>query len=316
MPPQKIRIGTRGSKLARWQSDWVAAQLRAGGAQVEIVEISTRGDVHQHDTVASLEATGVFTKEIQFALLAGEVDLAVHSLKDLPTLQVEGLTLAAVPPRENLADALVTSEAPLLADLPGGAKVGTGSLRRRAQLLYLRPDLQVHPIRGNVDTRLKKLDDGEYDAIVLAAAGLIRLGCADRITEYLEPPRILPAPGQGALAIECRSDDAVSLQVAAVLDDAAARLATMAERTVLAALHGGCSAPVAAWGRFVSMQLHLDALVASVDGSRVVSAADAVDLATVSGAAATAAAEELGRRVARDLQQQGAAELISASRGM
>jgi hydroxymethylbilane synthase len=311
-----IRIGTRGSKLARWQSDWVAEHLCKAGVQVEIVEITTRGDVHQHDTVASLESTGVFTKEIQSALLSGDVDLAVHSLKDLPTQPVEGLTLAAVPLRENLADALVTSAAALLTDLPPSAKIGTGSLRRRAQLLNVRPDFQVLPIRGNVDTRLKKLDAGEYDAIVLAAAGLIRLGCAERITEYLEPPRILPAPGQGALAIECRADDASTLAAAAGLDDTAARLATTSERTVLAALHGGCSAPIAAWGRFVNRQLHLDALAASVDGRRVLSAADTVDLAAASGAAAVAAAEELGRRLAADLARQGAASLISESRRM
>jgi hydroxymethylbilane synthase len=189
-------------------------------------------------------------------------------------------------------------------------------LRRRAQLLYLRPDFQVHPIRGNVDTRLRKLDNGEYDALVLAAAGLIRLGRGDRITEYLEPPHILPAPGQGALAIECRSDDATSLQAVTALDDAAARAATTAERTVLSALHGGCSAPIGAWGRSVSMQLHLDALVASVDGTRVLSATASVDLAGLFGDAALAAAEELGCRVARDLERQGAAELIAASRGM
>jgi hydroxymethylbilane synthase len=174
----------------------------------------------------------------------------------------------------------------------------------------------VHPIRGNVDTRLSKLDNGEYDALVLAAAGLIRLGRGDRITEYLEPPHILPAPGQGALAIECRSDDATSLQAVTALDDAAARAATTAERTVLSALHGGCSAPIGAWGRIVSMQLHLDALVASVDGTRVLSATASVDLAGLFGDAALAAAEELGCRVARDLERQGAAELIAASRGM
>ena len=311
-----IRIGTRGSKLARWQSEWVAEQLRKSRVDVEIVEIATRGDVHQHDSVASLEGTGVFTKEIQSALLAGEVDLAVHSLKDLPTQPVKGLTLAAVPLRENLADALVTSAASLLTDLPPSAKIGTGSLRRRSQLLNVRPDFQVLTIRGNVDTRLKKLDAGEYDAIVLAAAGLIRLGFPARITEYLEPPRMLPAPGQGALAIECREDDASSLAAAGGLDDAAARLATTAERTALAALHGGCSAPIAAWGRFVNRQLYLDALVASVDGRRVLSAAHAVDLTTESGAAAIAAAEELGRRVASELERQGAASLISESRGM
>ncbi len=261
-----FRIGTRSSKLARWQSDWIAAAWRAQAASIEIVEIATRGDVHQVGPIAALGEPGAFTKEIQAAVLDGSVDLAVHSLKDLPTKSVDRLALAQVTPRENPADALVAT-APLAA-LPAGARVGTGSLRRRAQLLHLRPDLKVLPIRGNVDTRLRKLDAGEYDAIVLAAAGLIRLELAGRITELLAPPRMLPAPGQGALAVECRADDADALRIAGRLDDAATRLATGAERTVLAALHGGCSAPIAAWGRFADGKLQLEALVAESNGRR------------------------------------------------
>jgi hydroxymethylbilane synthase len=304
---REYRLGTRGSKLARWQSDWVAARLRERGVAVEIVEIATAGDVQQVGPVASIGGQGVFTKEIQSALLAGTVDLAVHSLKDLPTLPTAGLTLAAIPEREDVADALVAREGVTIDDLPSGAIVGTGSLRRRAQLLALRPDLQVREIRGNVDTRLRKLDEGQYDAIVLAAAGLNRLGLAGRITENLGPPRVLPAPGQGALAIECRSDDDDAVEVLAPLDHASTRAAVVAERAVLATLHGGCSAPVAAWGRVVGDVLELDALVAALDGSRVLPA---------HAQGSVSDAEGLGRQVADLLLAQGAAELVAAARAM
>lgn len=315
MPSQRVlRIGTRASKLARWQSDWTAAQLKAFGCAVEIVEIATRGDVEQQGSVAALGVQGVFTKEIQAALLAGEVDLAVHSMKDLPTEQVAGLTLAAAPPRENVADALVTSgNANSLASLPAGARVGTGSLRRRAQLLHLRPDVQVLGIRGNVDTRLRKLDAGEYDAIILAVAGLTRLGLAERIAERLEPPRMLPAPGQGALAIECRADDADALSAAAQFDDADCRLATTVERVILAALHGGCSAPVAAWGRIEDDRLAVDSLVADAYGREVLRASGSGAIAKAKNAG-IAVAERLGRIIADDLLAQGAARLIDAAR--
>jgi hydroxymethylbilane synthase len=302
-----FRIGTRGSKLARWQSEWVAARLRDAGVAVEIVEIATSGDVQQHGPVASLGGLGVFTKEIQSALLAGEVDLAVHSLKDLPTQTVDGLILAAVPTRENPADALISTSGVSLTELPAGARVGTGSVRRRAQLLYLRPDLAMLDIRGNVDTRLRKLDAGEYDAIVLAAAGLRRLGWAQRITELLAPPRTLPAPGQGALAIECRVDDGEAKSAVAPLDDAATRRAVTAERAALAVLHGGCSAPVGAWGRESGGKLLLDALVAQAQGRQLLRAAAALE--------GDQSAEDLGRRVAEDLLAQGAAGLIAAARG-
>jgi hydroxymethylbilane synthase len=309
-----LRIGTRASKLARWQSDWVAAELAKLGAQVEIVEIATRGDLEQLGPVGSIGTQGVFTKEIQAAVLAGDVDLAVHSLKDLPTEQVAGLVLAATPPRENVADALVTNRAASLAELPAGARIGTGSLRRRAQVLHLRPDLRVAGIRGNVDTRLRKLDDGEFDAIILAAAGLTRLGWASRIAEYLKPPQMLPAPGQGSLALECRADDQATQAIAGRLNDPATRLGIVAERAVLAALHGGCSAPIAAWGRVEGRLLLVDGLVASLDGREVRRSSIVADLTAIESSAAILAAEQAGVTAAEELQKLGAEAIILAAR--
>jgi hydroxymethylbilane synthase len=310
-----IRIGTRGSKLARWQSDWVADELRKLGAELEIVEIATQGDVQQQGSVASLGIQGLFTKEIQAAVLQGRVDLAVHSLKDLPTQQVPGLALAATPPREDPSDALVTNQADTLASLPPGARVGTGSLRRRAQLLHLRPDLEVIGIRGNVDTRLRKLDEGEYDAIVLAAAGLERLGWGSRIKELLSPPRMLPAPGQGALGIECREDDGELFRfVSGSLNHRATRFGVHAERAVLAALHGGCSAPIAAWGRMDGNKVAIDALVADIDGRTVLRAGRAADIIGTPENTVRAQVEALAREVADDLLAQGAEALVDGAR--
>jgi hydroxymethylbilane synthase len=309
-----LRIGTRASKLARWQSDWVASELRKLGVDVEIVEITTRGDVEQLGPVASIGAQGVFTKEIQAAVLGGVVDLAVHSLKDLPTEQAHGLILAATPPREQMADAFVAREAASLAELPAGARVGTGSQRRRAQLLHLRPDLHVAGIRGNVDTRLRKLDEGEFDAIILAAAGLTRLGLAERVTEYLEPPRMLPAPGQGALALECRADDDETRRLVGKLDDLATRLGVVAERALLAALHGGCSAPIAAWGRREGDLLKVDGLVASLDGREVLRTAMIAELPSGDGDRALRFATETGQAAAEELRSLGAEPLILAAR--
>ncbi len=304
-PP--IRIATRASKLALWQANWVATQLRQHDDQlvVELVHITTSGDTQQSGPIAALGQQGVFTKEVQAALLNDQADLAVHSLKDLPTEQVEGLTLAAVPPREEVADALVTNQASSLADLPSGARVGTGSSRRQSQLKHLRPDLDVVNIRGNVDTRLRKLDDGEYDAILLAAAGLKRLGLSDRITELLSPPQMLPAVGQGALGIECRESDPTVRRLLAQLDDPNTRAATTAERSMLALLHGGCSVPVGGWGRIENGQLALDGLVANLDGTQVLKASATGKLAE---------AEPIGRQVAEQLLAQGAAEVITAAR--
>lgn len=309
-----LRIGTRASKLARWQSDWVAAELTRLGARVEIVEITTRGDVEQLGPVAGIGVQGVFTKEIQAAVLAGEVDIAVHSLKDLPTEQVRGLVLAATPPRENVADALVTNAASSLGELPAGARIGTGSLRRRAQILRLRPDLHVAGIRGNVDTRLRKLDDGEFDAIILAAAGLTRLGWASRIAEYLEPPRMLPAPGQGSLALECRVDDLATQAVVGQLNNPDTRIGIVAERTILAALHGGCSAPIAAWGRVDGELLRVDGLVASLDGREVLHSSIIANLPTQDASAAISEARAAGLAAAEELRKLGAEAIILAAK--
>jgi hydroxymethylbilane synthase len=304
---QTLRLGTRGSKLARWQADWVANELRRLGHAVEIVEIATRGDWEQGSAVASLGATGVFTKEIQNALLAGDVDLAVHSLKDLPTEPTAGLRIAAIPVRASAADVLVTQAGTSLNDLPPAARVGTGSMRRRAQLLHLHPDLQIAEIRGNVDTRLRKLDDGEFDAIVLAEAGLSRLGLAHRITQVLPFDVMLPAPGQGALAIECRDNDEQIIFKVATLNDVATHAAVVAERIVLARLRAGCSAPVGAYAQLAEeYKFHLTAAVLSVDGKkRLVAHADAKwpELAP------------LGEGVAASLLSQGAAELVRSAAG-
>ncbi len=300
-----LRIGTRASELAQWQANWVAQQLRQGGASVEIVEITTSGDIEQSGPIAAMGQQGVFTKEIQAALLDTRVDVAVHSLKDLPTESVEGVMLAAVPEREDVADALITNQGLTLDKLSSGARIGTGSLRRQAQLKRLRADLEVVRIRGNVDTRLRKLDEGEYDAILLAVAGLYRLGRADRITERLAPPRMLPAVGQGALGIECLETNQVARSLLGPLDHWESRLSTTAERAMLALLHGGCSAPVGAWGRVENGTLLLDGLVANLAGTQVLQA---------SSTGNPDDAQVIGEEVASRLLDQGAAEIIAATR--
>jgi hydroxymethylbilane synthase len=306
--PQTLRLGTRGSRLALVQAEWTSARLRALGQPVELVEITTRADRDAAAPLSSFGGTGLFTKEIQRALLAGEVDFVVHSMKDLPTEPVAGLTLAAVPLRESVADAFVATKANSLEELAQGAVIGTGSLRRQAQLRHLRPDLRIVDVRGNVDTRLRKLDAGEFDALVLAEAGLRRLGAANRITQRLSPPTMLPAVGQGALAIECRTDDTATRQMLAQLDDAETRAAVLAERALLARLRGGCLAPVGAWGRMENGRLRLSAVVLSADGQRKLEAEDA------SVSADAERAEALGRTVAEALLAQGAGEIIAAAR--
>lgn len=308
-----IRLGARGSRLARWQADWVAEQLRAAGHTIEIIEIRTRGDVQQVGPIsaivegsASTGGQGVFTKEIQRALLADEIDFAVHSLKDLPTTPVPGLAVAAVPERAPIADALISHVADSIDSLPKGARVGTGSFRRRAQLLSRRPDLMVKDLRGNVETRLAKLDlpdekGGEYDAILLAEAGLTRLGLADRITCRLAPPEMLPAPGQGALGIECRADDERTLAVLAPLNHSATHAAVTAERTALARLEGGCLAALGAWGRIEDETLHLSVVVLSEDGTQRLDA---------EASGSVEEAQALGTRIADDLLARGAAALL------
>jgi hydroxymethylbilane synthase len=311
MPPplrSTLRIGTRGSQLARWQAEWVAEQLRRDGQRVELVEIATHGDREQTRSIEEIGTRGVFTKAIQRSLLAGEVDLGVHSLKDLPTEPVEGLMLAAVPPRESPADVLVSTLAATLEQLPQGAHVGTGSMRRAAQLRHARPDLQVREIRGNVDTRLRKLDEGHCDAIVLAEAGLRRLGLAGRIAQVLPFEVMMPAVGQGALAIECREGDSPARGAVTRLDDPATRAAVLAERALLAHLRGGCMAPVGALAQLDGQALRLRAVVLSADGTRRIEARDEIP------GIAAAGAEQLGLRVADELVAQGAAELIAEGR--
>ena len=301
----KLRLGTRASSLAVWQAEWVAARLRELGIEVELVHITTHGDTRS-TPIGSLGAQGIFTKEIQQALLDRKVDLAVHSLKDLPTEPIDGLVLAAVPPRESNCDVLVSPHAQNIDQLPAGARVGTGSARRRSQLLHQRSDLEVLEVRGNVETRLRKLDEGHYEALILAEAGLKRLGFAERIASAIPPQVMMPAVGQGALGLEARADDERTLACLASLKDTAAHAAVTAERSMLHKLRGGCLAPVGAWGRVEDGVLVLDGVVLSNDGDRRVAARAAEPLDQ---------AEALGARVAVDLLSQGASELIETARG-
>jgi hydroxymethylbilane synthase len=290
--------------LARWQANWVAAQLKALAVDVELVHITTRGD-QQQEPIGVLSSPGMFTKEIQRALLDGRIDVAVHSLKDLPTDVPPGLCLAAIPPRASVADVLVSTAWREWSKLPPGARIATGSLRRRAQLLHARCDLVMCDIRGNVDTRLQKLREGQFDAVILAEAGLRRLGLDHHIAQVLPMSLLLPAIGQGALGIEAREDDPTARQCLESLDHAPSRVGVTAERALLAALHGGCLAPIAAWGRIEAERLVLTGRVLSGDGSQRVEA-------TLSGDPAES--EPLGRKVAAVLVEAGAEEFIQAAR--
>ena len=263
----KLRLGTRASRLARWQADWIAARLKELDCQVEMVPLRTEGDRRTEGPIGAIGTQGVFTKELQRALLERRIDLAVHSLKDLSTEPVAGLVLAATPRRGPTADCLVAQKADSFDGLPHGAIVGTGSLRRKTQLLYRRPDLDVRDIRGNVETRLEKCRRGEYDAIVLAEAGLVRLELAEAITDRFAPETLLSAVGQGALGVEARADDTDCLAILAKLDDPHTRASVVAERTMMARLEGGCLAPIGAWGRVdENGRLLLTGRVMSLDG--------------------------------------------------
>jgi hydroxymethylbilane synthase len=298
-----LRIGTRGSPLALWQARHVADRLRplAAPRPVELVEIETAGDRVRDLALSQIGGDGVFTKEIQRALLDRAVEVAVHSLKDLPTTHVGGLALAAVPPRGPTGDAFVSRRHRRFDDLPPGAVVGTSSLRRRAQALHRRPDLRLINLRGNVETRLRKLAEQDLDAIILARAGLERLGLGQHITEILDPEWMLPAVGQGALGLECRAGDGDTLALLRALDDVPARQAVLAERAVLRGLGGGCLVPIGASATVEGERLALRAAVLSPDGSRRI----AGDL---SGPAAEA--EVLGQRLAERLLAEGARELL------
>ncbi|TWE06902.1 hydroxymethylbilane synthase [Rudaeicoccus suwonensis] len=302
----RIRLGTRRSHLATTQSGLVADQLRALGHEVELVEIVTEGDTNLAPLV-SMGGTGVFATAIRHALLTGRIDLAVHSLKDLPVLPYDGLTIAAIPAREDARDALVARDGLTLGELPEGAVIGTGSPRREAQLAALGLGVQVRAIRGNVDTRIGLVTSGEVDAVILARAGLVRLGRAAEITETLEPVQMLPAPGQGALALEIRSDDAELAVAVAALDHADTRAAVTAERALLCALEAGCSAPIGALAEVSeeldgSLEISLRSFVGRTDGS--------FDLRrSVTGPVETA--QQLGEQLAQVLLQDGARDAMS-----
>jgi hydroxymethylbilane synthase len=301
-----VKLGTRRSALALAQTEQVANVLRDNGHDVELVEVVTEGD-RSPAALAQMGGTGVFVTELREQLRRGDVDIAVHSLKDLPTLPADDLVVAAVPPRADPRDALVTRDGLRLDQLPAGSRVGTGSPRRAAQLRGLGFDLDVVAIRGNVDTRLRKVAEGEYDAVVVAAAGLARLDRLDEASELLDPGQMLPAPGQGALAVECRTADSeLATALGKLLDDPVSRAAVTAERSLLAALEAGCSAPVGALAdvgldESGNDELYLRAVVVAVDGSRAVRLSTTGPLAD---------GERLGQRLAADLLDAGAASLI------
>lgn len=301
-----LRIATRKSPLALWQTEHVAARLRQQhpGLDVQLVPLSTRGDEVLDRSLAAIGGKGLFLKELELAMLRGEADCAVHSLKDVPMELDAPFVLPAILTRADPADAFVSNRFATLDALPEGARVGTSSLRRQAQLRARRPDLQLLDLRGNVNTRLAKLDDGQYDAIVLACAGLQRLGFAERIASRLEAPAWLPAPAQGAVAVECRGDQPETLALLSPLDDADTRCCVEAERAMNLELHGSCHVPVAAFARLSGGSLHLQGMVGGVSDGRLVRAeADApVNQRKI-----------LGQRVAAALLQGGAQALLDAA---
>lgn len=297
-----IRIGTRGSALALWQATWVKTRLENlwPGLTVELVPIKTSGDKIQNISLAQLGGKGLFVKEIEEALLAGTVDVAVHSMKDLPGELPNGLILSAIPEREDPRDVLITRYGETLMELPAGTRVGTSSLRRQAQLLALRPDLRVETLRGNVDTRLRRQQEGSVDAVVLAAAGLKRLGIAPKYSQILDEQTFLPAIGQGALGIESRADDKIVALVRPLHHEETA-IAVSAERAFLRRMGGSCHTPLAAKGRVVGGMVYLDALIASPDGTRLIRSA-------LSGGSEVA--EHVGTALAETLLSQGGQAIL------
>ena len=307
--PNPLRVGTRASALATTQTGLVVAALRAAGFVVEVRTVTTQGDVRGDVPIARFGSDGVFVRELEEALRDGRIDLAVHSLKDLPTAPAPGLEVAAVPRRESPFDALVGRTAKTLGTLPPGAIVGTSSVRRICQLRLARPDLVVRPLRGNVDTRLRKLDTGEYDALILAASGLRRLGLGGRITEELRPDAFWPAVAQGALGLQIRSSDAALREALEAVDDPATHRAVRAERACLAALAGGCLAPIAAWARDEAERgLVLGGCVFEDEGPRIVRVR-AEDHVPHDGDP-----ESLGRAVAEQLRSLGADAMLERAR--
>jgi hydroxymethylbilane synthase len=305
MSPKVLRIATRESPLALWQAEYVKARLEAAhpGLAIELLPMTTRGDQILDSPLSRIGGKGLFIKELEVALLDGRADLAVHSMKDVPMEFPEGLGLAVICEREDCRDAFVSNTYAKLADLPQGAVVGSSSLRRQCQLHAARPDLVIRDLRGNVNTRLRKLDAGEYDAIILASAGLIRLGMQDRIRECLEPEVSLPAGGQGAVGVEARIADTVTRELLMPLHHEATALCVQAERAMNRRLQGGCQVPIAALGLIEGDELHLRGLVGSVDGKQVLRA-------EISGNKQLS--EELGEILAEDLLRQGAAAILEA----
>jgi len=300
----RLRIGSRGSQLALWQANHIAAHLRERGDEVEIQIVHTTGDKIIDVALAKVGAKGMFTKEIEEALIHGEVDLAVHSLKDLPTELSDGFEIGAILAREDPRDAFCSVKYSAIEQLPPNARVGTSSLRREAQLKALRSDLQIHPLRGNVDTRLRKLESGEYDAIILAMAGLRRLGKTEPIRQILPTEIMCPAAGQGALAVEIRAGDDAVRDSVKFLDDVAARAETVCERALLKKLGGGCQVPIGANAKFANGSWHIQAVVARPDGKLVLrESADGDD------------PEELGSSVGQRLLDCGGASILDSVYG-
>ncbi len=298
-----IKIGTRKSKLALWQSNWVKAQIESlyPGMRVELVRITTTGDKILDSPLSKIGGKGLFVKEIENALLRGDVDIAVHSMKDLPAQLPEGLKLCSFPKREDPRDAFISRHGLGFSQLRPRAKVGTSSLRRAAQLLNLRPDLKIESLRGNVDTRLRKLHQGEFDAIVLAGAGLKRLGFTEKITEYLSPDTMIPAIGQGVLGLEIRAEDWEVASLLAPLNDPLTEVAVRAERGFLRELEGGCQVPLAAHAKVSDGQVILEGMVAELDGSRMIKDKKAGQHQE---------AEKIGVELARHLLEMGAGEIL------
>lgn len=302
--PTKLRIGSRGSQLALWQANHISARLRERGHEVEIEIIHTTGDKITDVALAKVGTKGMFTKEIEEALAAGRVDLAVHSLKDLPTELPQGFEIAAITERQDPRDAFCSQHYSSIEDLPQGARVGTSSLRRQAQLKAIRPDLDIHPLRGNVDTRLRKLEQGEYGAIILASAGLKRLGKTELIKQVIAAEIMCPAAGQGALGIEIREGDSRIRELLAFLNDLKARAATTCERALLNRLGGGCQVPIGAFAEQRKGKLHLDSIVADPDGSKVLrDSRDGDD------------PEKLGNEAGAALLQRGGDQILEAVYG-
>lgn len=304
---QKISVGSRDSALALWQTRWVVEQLQKQNPTIsfEIVEMKTKGDKMLDVALAKIGDKGLFTKELEVAMQRNEIDFAVHSLKDMPTALPEGLTIGAVCARENPGDALISKDGRKLAQLSRGARIGTSSLRRCAQLLHYRPDLQLEALRGNLNTRLKKLAAEKLDAVILAAAGITRMGWDDMIAEIIPFDICLPAVGQGAIAVECRKDDQEMKRLLRGIEHPATRTATDAERSLLRHLEGGCQVPIGAYGEIHQEKLFLNAIVATLDGSEVVRAR---------GEAPVTRAEELGIEVAEKLLSTGGKKILETVR--